>query len=165
MINLRGQLELIDELALLVQNQIAGEDRESFISNREVSDLASYRLGTIGEYIKRIPDDIRDRYPNLPWKEMAGFRDIMAHHYDRLDTNIVWRTATTRLEEVRKCAEQNFSASISNGRERNARSATAMGDGIADGLGQYQTGCAVKVAQKRAGWNNGCRQRTLSRQT
>ena len=122
MINLRGQLELIDELALLVQNQIAGEDRESFISNREVSDLASYRLGTIGEYIKRIPDDIRDRCPNLPWKEMAGFRDIMAHHYDRLDTNIVWRTATTRLEEVREmCRAELLRLDLERAREERAQ--------------------------------------------
>lgn len=120
--DLYGQLELIEELVLLVQNQIVHENRESFLANREASDLVAYRMGTIGEYIKRVPSEVRDRHPEIPWREIAKFRDLMAHHYDRLDPTIVWFTAKERLDEIGKmCREEKLRLDLERAREERAQ--------------------------------------------
>jgi len=51
-------------------------------------------LEIIGEAAKRLPDDIRQRYPDIPWKGMAGMRDRIIHGYDNVDLQIVWDVAS-----------------------------------------------------------------------
>ena len=49
-------------------------------------------LEIIGEAAKRIPQSVRDKYPKIPWREMAGMRDKMIHEYSGVDLKIVWDT-------------------------------------------------------------------------
>jgi len=51
----------------------------------------------IGEAIKKIPNKIRNSYPNVPWREMAGMRDKLIHDYLGLNTEVVWETATNDI--------------------------------------------------------------------
>ena len=44
----------------------------------------------LGEAVKRLPDDLRNRYPQLPWKQIAGTRDYIAHGYDSVDYEVIW---------------------------------------------------------------------------
>ncbi|MGC8754815.1 MAG: DUF86 domain-containing protein, partial [Thermosulfidibacteraceae bacterium] len=46
----------------------------------------------IGEATKHIPEEIRQKYPEVPWKEMAGFRDKLIHFYFGIKYEIVWNT-------------------------------------------------------------------------
>ncbi len=46
-------------------------------------------LEIIGEAAKPLPDDLRRRYPDIPWKGMAGMRDRIIHGYDNVDLQIV----------------------------------------------------------------------------
>jgi len=54
-------------------------------------------LEVIGEAAKRIPQDFRDRYPNIPWRGMSGMRDKVVHEYFGVDTAVVWRTVREDL--------------------------------------------------------------------
>jgi uncharacterized protein with HEPN domain len=56
----------------------------------------------IGEATKRIPDDFRNNYSNIPWKIMAGMRDRLIHGYDVVDVSILWRTIKTDIPELEK---------------------------------------------------------------
>lgn len=47
-------------------------------------------LEIIGEATKRLPEELRQRYPDIPWKGMAGMRDRIIHGYDNVDLQIVW---------------------------------------------------------------------------
>jgi len=47
----------------------------------------------IGEAIKKIPQEIIDRHPDVPWKEFAGMRDKMVHGYFQISPTIVWETS------------------------------------------------------------------------
>ena len=49
-------------------------------------------LEIIGEASKNIPKDIKENYPDIPWKEIAGMRDKIAHEYFGVDLKIVWQT-------------------------------------------------------------------------
>jgi len=49
-------------------------------------------IEVIGEAVKRLPDNLRDKYPDIPWKAIAGMRDRLIHGYDVVDNEIVWNT-------------------------------------------------------------------------
>jgi len=52
--------------------------------------FASFEI--IGEATKNIPFDIRDKYPDVPWKNMAGMRDVVIHGYFGVDNAVIWKT-------------------------------------------------------------------------
>jgi len=57
-------------------------------------------LEIIGEASKKIPNDIRTRFPGIPWKDMAGMRDVLIHDYFGVDAETIWITAKERIPEV-----------------------------------------------------------------
>jgi len=48
------------------------------------------RLEIIGEAVKGIPDHVRARHPTVPWRDIAGARDILIHEYFRVDLEMAW---------------------------------------------------------------------------
>lgn len=52
-----------------------------------------HALTLIGEAAKRVPPSVRARFPDIPWRAMAGMRDVVVHQYDALDVEAVHRTA------------------------------------------------------------------------
>jgi uncharacterized protein with HEPN domain len=62
-------------------------------------------LEIIGEASKNIPDDVRDRTEKIPWKDMAGMRDILIHDYINVDVETIWLTATQKIPEIKPYLE------------------------------------------------------------
>ena len=60
----------------------------------------------IGEAVKRLPTELSQRYSDIPWREIAGMRDFVAHEYFALDLDIVWdaiqHAVPDLLKRVRK---------------------------------------------------------------
>lgn len=63
-------------------------------------------LEIIGEAIKNIPEDFRKRYPEVPWKDMAGMRDKVIHEYFGVKLNIVWKTVKERIPLLKPLFEK-----------------------------------------------------------
>lgn len=59
------------------------------------------KLIIIGEAVKQIPGPIREQYPAIDWKAMAGMRDILTHAYFRTDCALLYHTITKRMREER----------------------------------------------------------------
>ena len=67
-------------------------DFEAFRHNREKVLAVVKAIEILGEAVKKIPDDIRSLYPQIPWKAIAGMRDVLVHEYWGIDLNVVWAT-------------------------------------------------------------------------
>ncbi|PIN89782.1 DUF86 domain-containing protein [Candidatus Pacearchaeota archaeon CG10_big_fil_rev_8_21_14_0_10_32_14] len=65
---------------------------ENELSSNELKQFAITRaLEIIGEAAKNIPDSFRNQYKEIPWKDIAGMRDVITHSYFNVDLDIVWR--------------------------------------------------------------------------
>lgn len=79
--------------------------REEFRQDRKTRDAVVRNLEIIGEAAKRLSDTLRSENTQVPWRDIAGLRDIVIHQYDYVDYNEVWRIIEQDLqgllEEVR----------------------------------------------------------------
>ena len=68
-----------------------------FISNDMVKDAVERNFEVIGEAVKNLPHDFRDKYPHIPFKQIAGMRDKLIHDYFGVDYEIIWKTIKDKL--------------------------------------------------------------------
>ena len=99
---LRDQEALIDiqNAAKRIQRYVEGVSREALECNDEKLSAILYQITIIGEATKRLSQEFRQNYPNLPWREMAGMRDVIVHEYDQLDFDVIWNVVDSRLDEL-----------------------------------------------------------------
>jgi len=77
--------------------------REEFIADEKTFDAVIRNLEVTGEAVRHIPADLKDRYPEVKWRAIAGFRDIAIHAYPTIDGKTVWDIVQN---EVPKLLEQ-----------------------------------------------------------
>lgn len=56
----------------------------------------------IGEAVKNIPEETKEKYCQIPWKDMAGMRDKLIHEYFGIDCEILWETIKHKIPELKK---------------------------------------------------------------
>jgi|SRR3989344_5662264 len=76
--------------------------REKFDYDRLIIDATIRRLEIIGEATKNIPNSFREKYPEVPWKKIAGFRDVIIHGYFSIDFDAVWSIIKDDLPILKK---------------------------------------------------------------
>ena len=82
---------------------------EEFINDRKTKDAVVRELEVIGEAVKNLPDDFRDKYPKVPWRKMAGLRDKLIHFYFGIDYEMVWKIVKEDIPETRLSIEKILS--------------------------------------------------------
>jgi len=75
------------------QRFVEGMTFEEFSADEKTFMAVTRALEIIGEALKNVPDDLKAQFPQLPWREIIGFRNTVAHAYFGVDTKIVWNTA------------------------------------------------------------------------
>ncbi|MCP3957330.1 MAG: DUF86 domain-containing protein [bacterium] len=82
--------DVIEKVAEFIQDMTF----EQFRKDTKTTFAVVRALEILGEATKSIPDPVRQRYPEVPWRDMAGMRDKLTHHYFGIDLHVVWKTAT-----------------------------------------------------------------------
>ena len=73
---------------------------KEFLEDTRTQDAVIRNLEIIGEATKKLSMELRNRYPNVPWKQMAGARDRLIHNYFGVDLEVVWKISTAELSDL-----------------------------------------------------------------
>lgn len=92
-----------------IQQYMGNLTFDEFVSNDMVIDAVVRNFEIMGEAAAHIPDSIRSAYPNIPWKEMRGLRNVVVHEYFGVDLKIIWKTAQESLPELSEMIKEVLS--------------------------------------------------------
>jgi uncharacterized protein with HEPN domain len=93
-------LQDIIESGEAIQSYLAGFDFAGFCANPPRVDAVVRRFEVIGEAVKKLPAEVTAREPEIPWRAIAGFRDVLAHAYFDTDNSIIWNSASQHLPHL-----------------------------------------------------------------
>ncbi len=96
----RDYLSDIQEALGKIQQYIEGYTFARFIQDSKTQDAVIRNLEIIGEAAKNVSASLKERFPDMPWKAMAGVRDRLIHHYFGINYETVWQIATVELPEI-----------------------------------------------------------------
>jgi len=89
-----------------VENFVEGLNFEDFKQDDKTSSAVLRKFEIIGEAAKQVPESIKQKYPAVGWKEMAGMRDKLIHLYFGINYELVWQTIKNRIPEIKPAIRQ-----------------------------------------------------------
>jgi uncharacterized protein with HEPN domain len=105
-------LKHILESILLIKQYTEPLTKEDFVLSLQSQDAVIRRLEIIGEAVKNLPIEFISTYPAIPWRQIAGMRDVLIHKYFGVDLSLTWETVQndiltleTQINEILKGLE------------------------------------------------------------
>jgi len=90
-------LESIDRIPLYIE----GLSFDAFSNDRKTIDAVVRNLEIIGEAANRLPEQFREKHPQVPWHKVVGLRNRIIHDYFGIDINIIWQIIHSDLPALR----------------------------------------------------------------
>jgi uncharacterized protein with HEPN domain len=83
-------------------DQTQGLEKAAFLHDETLKRAFVRSLEIIGEAVKQLPDDVKQRYSQLEWRAMAGMRDRLIHGYFGVDYDIVWDVVSNKIPALQQ---------------------------------------------------------------
>ncbi|GIQ70750.1 DUF86 domain-containing protein [Xylanibacillus composti] len=84
-----------------IESFVSSGGKEEFYTSRLIQDAVIRNLEIIGEAVKNISKELRADYPDIPWRAIAGLRDVLIHDYMGVDLKAVWGVVDSELPKLR----------------------------------------------------------------
>jgi hypothetical protein len=84
-----------------IERYIEGMEQGQFRQDEKTVDAVARNLEILGEATRQIPEDFMARFPDVPWRQMAGLRNRIVHDYFGLDLEIIWQIIRHNLPTLR----------------------------------------------------------------
>ena len=94
------------DAAQAIERFISGEDYNEFEQNEMLQSAVLQKLSVIGEAASRLPKEFTSQFPEIPWVDIVGFRNIAVHEYFAIRWDIVWVAATEETPVLKKQIEK-----------------------------------------------------------
>lgn len=95
-------LKHILESIIEIERNVKNLTEDEFFDSITLQDAVIRRLEIIGEAVKNLPLSFRNKQPGIPWKKIAGMRDILIHEYFGVDADLVWKISKNDLPKFKK---------------------------------------------------------------
>ena len=113
--NLAVCSKIIEEIEI-AESFMGGVGYDAFDSNELVKRASCMTVVNIGELVKNLDDSFRNEHPEIPWKAIAGFRDVAAHKYQTLRMEDVYTTVRDDFPSLRERLSEILEAANDQGK-------------------------------------------------
>lgn len=80
---------------------MVGKTKKDFLNSKQLQDSVMRRIEIIGEAVKNIPEEFKEKRNEIAWKQIVGMRDILIHHYFGIDLNLTWTVIVKDLPRLK----------------------------------------------------------------
>ena len=93
--------EIIEQINI-IEKSAFNKSKEELEKNLDLRDATIRRIEVIGEAVKYISKETKEKYPQVEWKKIAGARDNIIHRYFSIDLNIIWNIIKINIPVLKK---------------------------------------------------------------
>lgn len=111
--------DILERVDRIVRATVGG--RDAFLGSELIQDAVIRNLEVIGEAAKKVGPGTRRKFPDVPWREMARFRDLATHPYGRVLADEVWELVAKDLVEIRRAVAKGEVRRPPNTRRKESR--------------------------------------------
>jgi len=79
---------------------VAGLELKHYLASEDLRMAVERRVEIIGEAARRVSEPFRQAHPEVPWRDLISQRNVLAHRYDEVDDQLMWRVVTIRIPEL-----------------------------------------------------------------
>lgn len=100
----KGYLEdLLERIDRVIE--FSQDGRDAFFASKLLQDAIFRNFEVMGEIVKRLDKSFTDQHPQIPWRRIAGFRDVLIHDYEGVSLEVVWEVIERDLDTLRPSVE------------------------------------------------------------